>query len=50
MGDADVHVKVDVIEPLLRSPFIFGADHGKQGVYGIQAISFPIVMNGGSAK
>ena len=29
-----------VTEPLLISPFVFGAPEGKQGFYGIQTTSF----------
>ena len=48
--DRDVYVKFEVTEPLLLSPFIFGSGYGKQGFYGIQSMTFQMVMNGGSAN
>jgi hypothetical protein len=48
--DTDVYVKFEVTEPLLLSPFIFGSGYGKQGFYGIQSMTFQMVMNGGSAN
>ena len=48
--DTDVYVKFEVTEPLLLAPFIFGSGHGKQGFYGIQAMNFQMVMNGGNAN
>ena len=44
--DTEVFVKFEVCEPLLLSPFVFGSGHGKQGFYGIQAMSFQMVMTG----
>ena len=44
--DRDVYVKFEVTEPLLLSPFIFGSGYGKQGFYGIQSMTFQMVMNG----
>jgi hypothetical protein len=35
-----VYVTFKVTEPLLISPFVFGAPEGKQGFYGIQTMSF----------
>ncbi|MFM7987095.1 MAG: phage major capsid domain-containing protein, partial [Candidatus Fonsibacter sp.] len=32
--DREVYVKIEVTEPLLLSPFIFGSGYGKQGFYG----------------
>ncbi|MFM7990045.1 MAG: phage major capsid domain-containing protein, partial [Candidatus Fonsibacter sp.] len=42
--DTDVYVNFDVCEPLMLSPFIFGAGYGKQGFYGIQAMNFQMVL------
>ncbi len=44
--DRDVYVKFEVTEPLLLSPFIFGSGYGQQGFYGIQSMTFQMVMNG----
>ena len=46
----NVYVKFEVTEPLLLSPFLFGSGYGKQGLYGIPAMSFMMVMNGGSGN
>ncbi|MFM7982722.1 MAG: phage major capsid domain-containing protein, partial [Candidatus Fonsibacter sp.] len=48
--DTDVYVKFEVTEPLLLSQFIFGSSYGKQGFYGIQIMTFSMVMNGGIAN
>ncbi|MFM7990080.1 MAG: phage major capsid domain-containing protein, partial [Candidatus Fonsibacter sp.] len=48
--DRDVYVKLEDTEPLLLSPFISGFGYGKQGFYGIQSMTFAIVMNGGNAN
>ena len=48
--DRDVYAKFEVTEPLLLSPFICGSGHGKQGFYGIQTMTFVMVMNGGNAN
>ena len=48
--DREVYVKFEVTEPLLLSPFIFGSGYGKQGFYGIQSMTFAMVMNGGNAN
>ncbi|MFM7980785.1 MAG: phage major capsid domain-containing protein, partial [Candidatus Fonsibacter sp.] len=50
MTNRDVYVKFEVTEPLLLSHFIFGPGYGKQGFYGIQLMTFAMVMNGGSAN
>jgi hypothetical protein len=39
-SDTTVYVTFKVTEPLLISPFVFGAPEGKQGFYGIQTMSF----------
>ncbi|MFM7981764.1 MAG: phage major capsid domain-containing protein, partial [Candidatus Fonsibacter sp.] len=48
--DSDVYVKFEVTEPLLLSPYIFGSGYGKQGFYGIQNMTFSMVVNGGNAN
>jgi len=44
VADNDVYVQVEVAEPLLLSPFVFGSTHGKQGFYGIQTMNFQMNM------
>ena len=39
-SDTTVYVTFKVTEPLLISPFVFGAPEGKQGLYGIQTMNF----------
>jgi hypothetical protein len=39
-SDTTVYVQFKVTEPLLISPFVFGAPEGKQGFYGIQTMNF----------
>jgi hypothetical protein len=39
-SDTTVYVTFKVTEPLLISPFVFGAPFGKQGFYGIQTMNF----------
>jgi hypothetical protein len=39
-SDTTVYVTFKVTEPLLISPFVFGAPEGKQGFYGIQTMNF----------
>ena len=39
-ADATVYVDVRITEPLLISPFIFGATEGKAGFYGITNMNF----------
>ena len=44
LTDTTVHVKFDVCEPIMLSPFIFGSGNGKQGFYGIQTMNFQMDM------
>jgi hypothetical protein len=44
IGDDEVFVQFEVCEPLLLSPFVFGAGYGKQGFYGIQTMNFQMNM------
>ena len=37
-------MQVDVCEPTVLSPFIFGSGKGKQGFYGIQTMNFQMNM------
>ena len=46
LADTVVYVEFDVCEPLLLSPFVFGSGYGKQGFYGIQAMTFNLVTTG----
>ena len=39
-SDTTIYVRFRVTEPLLISPFVFGAPEGKQGFYGIQTMNF----------
>ena len=39
-----IFVTFSVCEPLLLSPFVFGACHGKQGFYGIQSMNFNLTF------
>ena len=38
--DTTVYITFKVTEPLLLSPFTFGNQDGKQGLYGIQTMNF----------
>ena len=40
VGDAIVYVDVEITEPLLISPFVFGAPENKAGFYGITNMNF----------
>ena len=42
--DTTVYVQFRVIEPLLISPFTFGCQDAKQGIYGIQNMTFQMNM------
>ena len=39
-ADSTIYVTFKVTEPLIISPFVFGAPEGKQGFYGIQTMNF----------
>ena len=41
-SDTTVYVTFKVTEPLLISPFVFGAPFGKHGFYGAQTMNFQI--------
>jgi len=43
-SDNDVYVEFSVVEPLLLSPFVFGAPDNKQGFYGISNMQFQFNM------
>ena len=42
--DTTIYVQLDVREPIVLSPFIFGSGNVKQGFYGIQTMNFPMIM------
>jgi hypothetical protein len=44
VADTTVYAQFEVTEPLLLSPFVFGATDGKQGFYGIQSMNFTMNM------
>ena len=44
LADTTVYVQFRVTEPLLISPFTFGCQDSKQGIYGIQNITFQMNM------
>ena len=44
MGDAIVHMDVEITEPLRISPFVFGAPENKAGFYGITNMNFQMNM------
>ena len=50
IDDTVVYVEFDVAEPLLLSPFVFGSGYGKQGFYGIQSMTFNLVLTGSANR
>ena len=44
LADTTVYVQLDVCEPIMLSPFIFGSGNGKQGFYGVQTMNFQMNM------
>ena len=44
IGDTTAYVQLDVGEPIMLSPFIFGSGNGKQGFYCIQTMNFQMNM------
>ena len=44
LADNTVYVQIDVCEPTMLSPFIFGSGNGKQGFYDIQTMNFQMNM------
>ncbi len=45
-----VYVEFDVTEPLLLSPFVFGSGNGQQRLYGIQPMTFNLVLTGSANR
>ena len=45
VGDATIYVDVQITEPLLLSPFIFGSTDNKAGFYGITNMNFQMNMS-----
>ncbi len=50
VGGKVVFAEFDVAEPLLLSPFVFGSGYGKPGFYGIQSMTFQMVISGNASR
>ncbi len=50
LADTHIYAQLEVTEPPLLSPFVFGSGHRKQGFYGIQTVRFNMKMNSNAAR